>query len=175
MKQSLFRFLSFAFMLGLLLVALKVVNWLPLALRQDAVRRYATLEEARAALNIRDLLVPSYFPQSISWPPAVILAQSKPYTAIAMEFTRADKRNTALIISQSEGKTLTAAGPIQLRSVSERVRYPIKGREAALTVGFCANDEPCSGLTWTEGKYTMTVLMKASPFELTKIVESMLH
>jgi len=175
MNKASSRFLSFAFMIGLLILALRVMNWLPLALKQDAVGRYSTIEEVRAALNMKDIYVPSYFPQQISWPPSAILAQSKPFSALVMKFTRADKRNTVLVISQSEGKALNVENPIEITVVAEKVQYAIKGRDAVLTVGFCANDEPCSGITWTEGRYTMTVLMKSTPFELTKIVESMLR
>ena len=175
MNKTVSRFLSFTLMIVLLILALKVINWIPLALQQDAVRRYDSLEEVRSALNRKDLYVPSYFPQQISWPPSTILAQSKPFSALVMKFTRADKRNTVLIISQSEGKALNVENPIEITVVAEKVQYAIKGRDAVLTVGFCANDEPCSGITWTEGRYTMTVLMKSTPFELTKIVESMLR
>lgn len=175
MNKPVSRFLSFLVMIGLLILALKVMNWLPLALKQDAVRRYNTIEEARSALNMKNIYVPSYFPQQISWPPSVILAQSKPFSAIVLEFTRADKRNTALVISQSEGKALNVENPIEIRVVSEKVHYTLQGRDAVLTVGSCGTGEPCSGITWTEGKYTMTVLMKSTPFELTKIVESMLR
>lgn len=175
MNKALSRFLSFTFMIVLLILALKIINWLPLALQRDAVRRYNTIEEVRSSLNMKDIHVPSYFPQQISWPPTTILAQSKPFSAIAMEFTRGDKRNTVLVISQSEGKALNVENPIEIRVVTEKVRYTIKGRDAVLTVGSCGNDEPCSGITWTEGKYTMTALMKSTPFELTKIVESMLR
>lgn len=175
MKKTVSRMLSFTFMIGLLILALKVINWIPLALQQDAVRRYTTIEEVRSALNRKDLYVPSYFPQQISWPPSAILAQNKPFFAMVMEFTRADKRNTALVISQSEGKALNVENPIEFQVVTEKVQYTIKGRKAVLTVGSCGDDEPCSGITWIEGKYTMTVLMKSTPFELTKIVESMLR
>jgi len=175
MKKTVSRILSFTFMIVLLILALKVINWLPLAMQQDAVRRYKTIEEVRSALNMKDIYVPSYFPQQISWPPSAILAQNKPFFAMVMEFTRADKRNTALVISQSEGKALNVENPIEIRVVTEKVQYTIKGRDAVLTVGSCGNDEPCSAITWTEGKYTMTVLMKSTPFELTKIVESMLR
>jgi len=175
MNKALSRFLSFTIMIGLLILALKVINWIPLAMQQDAVRRYNSIEEVRSTLNRKDIFVPSYFPQQISWPPSAILAQNKPFFAMVMEFTRADKRNTALVISQSEGKALNVENPIVILVITEKVPYTIKGRDAVLTVGSCVNDEPCSGITWIEGKYTMTVLMKSTPFELTKIVESMLR
>jgi hypothetical protein len=175
MNKKLTGFLTFALMIGLLIAALKVMNWLPLAMQKETIRRYTSVEEVRAALGMKEIYVPSYFPQQITWPPATILAQGRPFSAIVMEFTRADKRNIALVISQSEGGALNVENPIKITTVTEKVRYAIKGRDASLTVGTCGNDEPCSGITWNEGKYTMTVLMLSAPFELTKIVESMIR
>jgi len=175
MNKKLTGFLTFALMIGLLVAALKVMNWLPLAMQKETIRQYASVEEVRAALGMKEIYVPSYFPQQITWPPATILAQGRPFSAIVMEFTRADKRNIALVISQSEGGALNVENPIKITNVTEKVRYAIKGRDADLTVGTCGNDELCSGITWNEGKYTMTVLMKSAPFELTKIVESMIR
>jgi hypothetical protein len=124
---------------------------------------------------MREIYVPSYFPQEIIWPPATILAQGKPFRAIVMEFTRADKRNIALVISQSEDGALSVDNPIKIIDVKEKAHYEMRGREAVLTVGTCKNDESCSGITWQEGVYTVTVLTKSTPFELTKMAESMIH
>jgi hypothetical protein len=175
MNKKLTGFLMFVLMIGLLVATLKVMNWLPLAMQKETIRQYASVEEVRAALGMKEIYVPSYFPQQITWPPATILAQGRPFSAIVMEFTRADKRNIALVISQSEGGALNVENPIKITNITEKVRYAIKGRDADLTVGTCGNDEPCSGISWNEGKYTMTVLMKSAPFELTKIAESMIR
>ena len=165
--------LAFALVIAIIVILLKIMNWVPLSLQQETIRRYGTVDEVRAALLTKDLSVPSYFPQQITWPPSLILAQGKPYFASVMEFTRADTGEIALVISQSEGETLRVEDPIEITVIKEKVRYAMRGREAMLTVGTCRNDEPCSGITWREGRYTMTVLMKSTPFELTKIVESM--
>jgi hypothetical protein len=175
MNKKLAGFLTFAVMIGLLIAALRVMNWLPLAMQKDTIRRYASVEEVRAALGIREIYVPSYFPQQITWPPATILAQGKPFHAIVMEFTRADKRNIVLVISQSEGGALNVDNPIKITTITQKVRYTIKDRDATLNVGTCEEEQPCSEITWHEGKYTLTVLMKSAPFELTKIVESMIR
>lgn len=175
MNNRFFGSLSFALVIAIIVIALKVMNWVPLSLQQETVRRYGAIEEVRAALNAKDLSVPSYFPQQITWPPSLILAQGKPFFASVMEFTRANTGDIALVISQSEGEPLSVENPVKITVVKEKVRYSMQGREAVLTVGTCGNDEPCSGITWQEGRYTMTVLMKSTPFELTKIAGSMLQ
>jgi hypothetical protein len=175
MNKKLTGFLTFAITIGLLLAALTVMNWLPLAMQKETIRRYASVEEVRAALGIRQIYVPSYFPQQITWPPSTILAQGKPFRAIVMEFTRADKRNIALVISQSEGGALNVDNPIKITAIKQTARYAIKDRDAALIVGTCEAEQTCSEITWHEGRYTITVLMKSAPFELTKIAESMIR
>jgi hypothetical protein len=167
--------LSFVLAIGAIVVALKVANWVPLAFQKDALRRYGSIEEARTALNIRDISVPSYFPQNIGWPPSQVLAQGKPFPAIVMEFNKRDSKEIVLILAQSQGGSFPADRAIELTSIKETVPFMMKGRSAVLTVGECAKNETCSRLSWKEGVYTVTALMKASPFELTKIADSMIR
>lgn len=175
MKKTLTGFLPFLLMLAVLVVALKVLNWVPLVVQKESARRYNSVEEVRRTLNVRDILVPTYFPQQISWPPSEILAQGAPFPAVVMTFHRAGTGEAALVIVQSEGRPLNIGDAIHIAAVKEKVAYTMLGRDAELTVGACKNGEPCSRITWKEGDYSMTVLMKATPFELTKIAESMLR
>jgi hypothetical protein len=157
------------------IIVLKTLNWLPMVLQQDTLRRYGSVEEVRAKLNIKDLYVPSYFPQSITWPPSEILAQAKPYPAVLMVFNQAGKRDVALVVSQSAAGTLSGNAFIKFVQITETVPYHFKAREALLEVGTCKNNEPCSRLSWTESNYRITLTMKSPPFELIRIAESMLH
>ena len=159
----------------IIIVVLKVLNWVPSVLEKGGLRQYAGVDEARAALNMKDILVPSYFPQQIVWPPSAVLAQTKPYPAIVMKFTRANKRDTALVVSQSQGAAINNENPIDIVTIRETVRYALKGRDAVLTVGMCRHEEPCSGITWKEDASTITVQMKSGPFELIRIAESMIR
>jgi len=165
--------LSFAIAIVVLVLTLKVMNWVPLAVQKNSVRRYTSLEEVRSALNMKDIYVPTYFPQEITWPPSTILAQSKPFSAIVMRFTRANKRDTALVLSQSEAGDLAVENPLEITTTTEQVPYSMKGKDAVLIVGTCSQGETCSMISWTEGKYFFKIVMKSAPFELTKIAESM--
>jgi hypothetical protein len=168
-------FLSFAIAIGVLVVILLVMNWVPMAFQKDSFRRYGSIDEVRTALNIRDIYVPSYFPQHIVWPPSEVLAQGKPFPAVVMEFKDAGSGEIVLVLSQSRGGPFPAGRAIDLASIKETVPFMMKGRSAVLVVGECAKNEPCSRITWKEGSYTVTALMKAAPFELTRITESMLR
>ena len=173
MRSRAHGFLYFLLTIAAVIIVLKTLNWLPLVLQQGTMRRYGSAEEVRAKLNIKDLYVPSYFPQSITWPPSEILAQTKPYPAVLMVFNQAGKRDVALVISQAASGAFSGNEFIKLIKITETVPYHFKDREALLEVGTCKNDEPCSRLSWTEGSYRLTAVMKSPPFELIRIAESM--
>jgi hypothetical protein len=167
-------FLSFALAIGVLVVLLALMNWVPMAFQKDTLRRYRSLEEVRTALNIRDIYVPSYFPQHIVWPPSEILAQGRPFPALVMEFKDAGSGEIVLVLSQSQG------GPFSpdLRSLGQYQRNSPLYHERTERRARCRRvrkNQPCSRITWKEGPYTVTALMKAAPFELTKITDSMLR
>lgn len=158
----------------MVIVVLKIANWLPMAIQKDTMRRYHSIEDVRSKLNIKDIFVPSYFPQNFAWPPAEILAQNKPFTAIIMEIKHALKGDVALIISQAESTTFRPDEKIKMLQLKERVSYPLKGRNVVLETGVCKNDEPCSRIAWDEGRYRIGITARLLPPDLVKIAESMI-
>ncbi len=175
MRARAYGFFYILLTVAAVLVVLRTLNWLPTILQKDTMRRYSSVEEVRAKLNIRDLPTPSYFPQSIMWPPSEILAQAKPYPAVLMIFKAAKERDVALVITQAASDTFSANALIPFVQITRTVPYDLKGRKALLEVGLCKNDEPCSRLSWAEHSSRTTLVMKSPPFELIRIAESMLH
>lgn len=170
-----FRFFLFLVMVALLIAVLKVINWLPTAIQKDTMKRYRSIEDVRAELNIKDIYLPLYFHESLVWPPSEILAQGKPFIAIVMEFKHAEKGDIALIISQAASRNFMPDEKIKIIRIYERVNFYLKGRKIYLDAGVCRNDEPCSMIAWDEGMYRINVTAKLNPPELVKIVESMLR
>lgn len=168
-------FLVFAAVVALLVAGLKLFNWLPTAVQKDSMRRYGSIEEVKTALGIRDLYVPSYFPESLTWPPSEIMAQGRPFAAVVMEFNRLEEGDIGLIISQAASSSFDATRKIKVSEVMETVAYDLKGRKAVLEVGTCEAGGTCSRISWDEGPYTIRVAMKSPPFELIKMAQSMLH
>ncbi len=175
MRKKLISFISFAVTIAVLIVVLKIINWLPIMVEKGIMRKYSSVEEVRLKLDIRDIYVPSYFPQRFTWPPSEILAQSKPFIAIVMEFRDIEKGDIALIISQAASPDFVPQKKIKILQIREKVNYNLKGRDAILEVGECKNDEPCSQILWDEGKYRMYIVMKSTPFDLIKIADSMIQ
>jgi hypothetical protein len=168
-------FIYFLLAVAAVILTLILLNWLPLALQKDTMRRYASVDEARAKLNLKGVSVPSYFPQNITWPPSEILAQNKPYPAILMVFHYAGKQEAALVISQSSAESFPGDAFITFDKITEAVPFHFKSRQALLEVGTCNKGGPCSRISWSEGGYHIVLAMKSPPFELIRIAESMLH
>jgi hypothetical protein len=169
-----FSFLLFLVITLGVIVMIKIVNWLPLALQKDTLRKYRSIEEVKAGLHIENIYVPAYFPQTLSWPPSHLFAQSKPFPGILMTFDRINGPQNELIIIQAVSESFSGKIPVAIDRINEKVHYEFLGRKAFLEVGTCGN-EPCSRLAWREGDYHMIVFMRSAPFELIKIAESMIR
>jgi hypothetical protein len=175
MRKTQLAFLSFAAAVLMLVGALKLLNWIPTVAQKEILHSYKDIEEAKAELSLRDVLIPSYFPEKLRWPPSAILAQGKPFPAVIMEFFEAGNRETALVITQTASDAFPAHGKIRFEKVAERVNYSLRGRDAALEVGTCDDGDPCSSISWNERGNHVRVTARSSPIELIRVAESMLR
>lgn len=174
-KSRLKGLMMFAAMAGVLVIALVVLNWLPTAFEKETIRLYGSIDEVRVDLDIKDIHVPSYFPQSFGWPPSKILAQGKPFQAVLMEFNDLRDGSVGLVITQAVSGELLVREKIEISEVKETIPYRLKGRDAVLVVGLCDKGVPCSRISWSEGRFNMDVVARTTPFELITIAESMLR
>jgi hypothetical protein len=176
LRKIIRSFFSFGAAVALLVAGLRLLNGVPLLVQEDLLRTYGDLDEVRSALRIAPILVPSYFPQDLSWPPAAILAQGRPFPVLVMEFERSGGgRETALVIVQADADRAVAGGRIRIERVRESAGYSLKGRDAVLDVGACRDGGPCSRISWREGRYRIDVTARSAPFELIEIAESMVR
>lgn len=175
MSKRIRGFFYFAIAIVILVAVLKFMNYLPMLIQPDIMRRYRSIEEVKSTLNIKDIHVPSYFPQGLIWPPSEILAQNRPFTAVILEFKNGETKDIALTISQSASATFRPDEKIKIRRIKDKIGYPLKGRDIILEAGVCAGEVPCSRVTWNEGRYTIIVTAKSEPPALMKIAESMIH
>jgi len=174
-KRTLGGLLVFTTMIAVLLGMLQVLNWIPEAVQEGAFRKYTSIDEVRAHLKIDPVYTPVYYPRSVQWPPALIAAQTRPYTAVLTEFSKSEDRNeTILVITQTARSHPPLALKIRLTEVRETVQYPFKGRVAVLEVGVCRREEQCSRMVWDEGEFRLSLAMRSSPVELVRIAESII-
>ncbi len=169
--------IRFAGSLLLLIVALIAIRYISGVLQKESLRTYKGIKELKK--NFEGLIIPTYFPEFLKWPPSRIVAQKRAYRAIAIELK--DKEdNIALVLTESEREDFRLQG-LSIKESVETLSYDIKGRKAILRVGSCspilkpAETQRCSDLTWKEGNYYINIIIRSGPFELLKIAESMIH
>ena len=155
---------------------LAVLNWVPSIMQKDFVKRYNSIDEAKRSSGIATVLIPTYFPEGISWPASFIVAQKRPYQALVMEFRETESGKTSLILIQSSSPDAEKQFQrIRISEIREETEFSLKGRLATLRAGMCDNGMSCSSLTWQEGGIYHSVLFMSSPFELIKVSESMIR
>ncbi len=175
MKSRVRGFLYFFLTVVAVVITLRILNWVPLVVQKETLRRYDSVDEVRSKLSRKDLRVPSYFPQTITWPPAVVLGQGIPYPAVVMVFNKENSKDAALVLVQAESEDFPGSGYIRFSHIKEKVIYQLKGRRAVLEVGNCSSEDTCSRLSWYEGRSRIELTMKAPPVDLLPIAESMLQ
>lgn len=158
----------------IVIITIKAINYLPLIIQKDTMRRYESIEEVKERLGIKDLLIPTYYPQDLIWPPSEIFAQGRPFMAVTMEFRNSRSGRTDLVISQSSSERFKV-GKLNIKKSLDSVVYSFKGRKILVVTGFCENGDTCTRASWVEGRYRITVTGRLDPPQLSKIVESMIH
>ncbi len=173
MKQ-LRRGFSFVVTVAVVLLLLKLLNWLPSVLEDQGLKKYGSVDDVRAALKIPKVYIPAYFPEYIQWPPAEIFAQRRPFTMIMMHFTHRDSKTFALSLFQVDSRAVFEL-PYKSDVLYVRKESPVKvkNRDATLTIAVCSGRERCNRLSWEEGIYRITLIADDTPEQLMKMAESM--
>jgi len=171
--------MKFIGMSAVLLLALTVLNWMPLSVQKSSVHTFTSIEEAKSQLGIRLVHVPVYFPEHLSWPPSQVIGQIKPHEALVFIIEDKASHEPALVVSQSASGEFDAAGRADVTMPSEVTSIPIKSRAATLKAGDCGNIK-CSSIAWQEpdGKsviHMKVLIMGSTTVELVRIAESMVQ
>lgn len=174
MRTKILNFIIFSISMIALVAGLKAMNWVPSAMQQGLLRRYSSIEEVKERLKLGRIYAPAYYPQCLEWPPVTIAAQTRPYTAVVMEFVQKGMTDVCLVISQTELGRRPPEEKIILSSVRQSVRYSFKGRSMLLEVGSCKDGAQCSRISWEEHGYRIIVSSRSAPVDLVRIAESMI-
>jgi len=173
-KQALY-FLSFIAVVVAVVGMLKILDWVPGVLEPGLMKKYPSVEAAQSSLGIRTIVVPTYFPQALGWPPAEVLAQSEPFPAVIMTFNRAGSGDPLLVISEAASPHFEPDVTIRFARIDETVPLDLSGRQATLEAGLCPDHAACSRIRWDEHGMRITLTMKAPSPDLLRIARSMLH
>lgn len=161
---------------GFVIAFIVLINWLPSQIQQNTAQQYNNIDDAKKAAGVEHILIPVYIPESVSWPPSLIVAQKKPFYAIVMEFVNTKTKETELfIIQSSDQKAEKRFQKIDFVEIKEETEFKLKGKNAILQVGDCKGGIECSKIVWQEnGKYCSVFLMSSS-FNLIRVAESMIR
>ena len=171
--KQLHRGFSFFATVAVVIVLLKLLNWLPSVLQDEGIKKYSSVDEARTALKIPRVYVPAYFPEYIKWPPAEIFAQRRPFPLVIMHFTHRDSRSFALSLFQVDSRAgYEPKYKSDVLYVRKESQVKIKGREGNLVIAVCSGRERCNRISWEEGIYRITLIADDTPEQLIKMAES---
>ena len=167
---------SFALLIGLLVVALELINWAPSIIETESLRKYKTIELVKRKLHIERIYIPAYLPEDLNlkWPPAEIYAQKKPFVMVIMHFQQRDSKELGLIVHQVDARAnYRPESKIKLSHIKKESKVLIKDRAGILITATCEDDSPCNQVSWREGNFILTVIGKDSPRDLIRIARSM--
>jgi len=172
--KQLQRGFSFIMTVAVVLLMLKLLNWLPTVLESEGLKKYGSVDDVKAALKISRVYVPAYFPEYIQWPPAEIFAQRRPFPLIMMHFTHRDSRSFALSLFQVDARAnFELPYKSDVLYVRKESQVNVKNRTGTLVLAVCSGRERCNRLSWEEGMYRITLIADDTPEQLMKMAESM--
>lgn len=168
------KFVSFFASMAALVLGLLFLNWLPFAIDDKGLRQHVSVTEASKVLKGQKLLLPSYFPERLSWPPFEILAGSRPSLAAVMHFKDVQSGEITLAIVQSEAGRPPPVSRIEPSRILSKEQVLIKGRKGSFTLALCPDKKPCNRAVFFEDGWRIAVTARESKREILLIAQSML-
>lgn len=152
---------------------LRTCNFLPLALDQRGMRRYSSLEDVERVLQVRQIILPSYFPDDIAWPPREIIAGRVPDAIIILHFEHQRTGDLIMALAQIQGEQ--PLPPLRLAPVVSLGSQPIVHDEwkGVLELGLCEDRKPCNTLDLRQGTHRIRITARLAQGALSKMAKSL--
>lgn len=136
-------------------------------------RVYRTLEAAESVLGAR-LLIPSYYPDTLSWPPSRIEVAPGPPPVTAIHVTRRDRDREVLVVCQSTGVPADPPGwllpPLE---VLQEVEVEVGTRKGRLVRRLTPGGLVVHDLSWTQGERRFTLRYEGAVEDLLRMAHSL--
>ena len=138
-----------------------------------APKQFDSVEQASSELGI-DVKTPVYFPNYLTWPPAEIKGQIKPFTMVELAFNSSDELNIILLVYQiaSDSPDLPIALP-WIKTVSERIPTIIGTNPGEIIIGQRADGQIINAAHWKSGGQHFLVVTVMPVKELLAIAKSL--
>ncbi len=160
--------------LGAVALGLRLLKEAPPTLAGETrVVSYSSVVSAQLALGTA-IVIPSYFPDYLVWPPKSVLAQKKPFPSALLTVASQSAGDDTLWIYQS--RSLREEPLIALPRhavIYQTAEATLNAVEGEMVIGKSAKGTPLNQLSWREGDLRHVVLATLPPEELLKIARSM--
>jgi hypothetical protein len=139
----------------------------------EGISEYDSMEEAESRLGF-DIVVPSYFPDYLAWPPAEVRGQLQPIPMAQTLFLSSDDRAEVLLISQilSSGEDLPIAWP-WVESIQWELPATIGDHEGTMIVGRNEYGRELNGVHWRAEDFHFVLVTVYRVQELMTLARSM--
>ncbi|HJX12738.1 MAG TPA: hypothetical protein VJ377_04340 [Dehalococcoidales bacterium] len=136
-------------------------------------REYASIEEAGDELGFR-VVVPTYFPSYLAWPPGVIRGQLLPSSRVETVYNAPNGGYPVLVISQVVADSDELPVPLPwVREVLEERAVVIGENRGTRLTATGEDGQPLNGAYWRSGGFYFIVVTSRAASELLSIASSM--
>lgn len=135
-------------------------------------RRLASLEEARRQLP-RGLLLPAYFPDSLLWPAAGILARTRQPQAVALSFLARGDGREALVLCQTWSPAACPASLLPPLDVFHSVETRVGGQAVQVRAGRSDGRQTWEELSLLRGGRRVTLRLRGRTLDLLRMADSL--
>lgn len=172
-KGPLASLLRYAMLFLLLVAALMTLNWIPQVADKGGMREYPDIQQLKHTPGFERVLEPSYFHESVIWPPSMVMGMSRPFMASVFIFEGTAGEGT-LVISQSTSGRFAPDGAVDFAVLRQSIEVDLSGRAATLETGLCPGGGACSRVSWQDEGVYVTAFMRGPSVPLLRIARSMI-
>lgn len=159
---------------GALALVLYLLGLVPAYVQSTTgVTEYPSIEAAESELGFR-IIIPTYFPSYLAWPPARIEGRLEPERRVEMLFISATQQTKALVIQEIVTENGDVDRPLPwIETIQQTIPVAIGDSEGKLVVGRDADGQLVNAVTWRSGSMTLVMVTTRPVPELLTLARSM--
>jgi hypothetical protein len=165
--------MTLSLVIGAAAALLRGLDALPGYLHADppGIRRLSSIEEAERRLQGR-IVVPPYFPDTLRWPPAVILVHDGPPSAVALTFVDRAGEPRLLVFQSSDTDGSPPRELVWPVVVLQRTTVRLSGQETALLRVLGKDGDIWHEVTWAADHHRILLRFRGPIDQLLAMAES---
>ncbi len=172
--RNLQELMAILVVVGITAAVLFLLGMLPSHLQAlPGVREYDTLEEAQRALGF-EIVIPTYFPSYLSWPPARITVEISSVSQVETLFVSSEQNTEVLLVMQSTAKDGSLPPSLPwIETVLDEMPISVGDSAGSLVIGGGENGQLMNGAQWKTNNFLFTMVTTQPVQELLSLARSM--